>query len=49
MLSKFKKLRNKAFCEKKFVCTKNTNKDFITYERVELEKMTLKTLRAFAK
>ena len=49
MLSKFKKLRNKPFCEKKFVCTKSTDKDFIIYERVELEKMTIKTLRALAK
>jgi len=49
MLNKFKKLRNKAFCEKKFVCTKSTDKDFIIYERVELEKMTIKTLRALAK
>ena len=42
MLSKFKKLRNKSFCEKKFVCTKSTDKNFIIYERVELEKMTIK-------
>ena len=42
MLSKFKKLRNKAFCEKKFVCTKNIDKDLIIYEKVELEKITIK-------
>ena len=49
MLRKFKKLKNKLFCEKKFVCTKSTDKDLIIYERVELEKMTVKTLRTLAK
>ena len=29
--------------------TLNTNGDLIIYEKVELEKMTLKTLRALAK
>ena len=29
--------------------TLNTNRDLIIYERVELEKMTIKTLRALAK
>ena len=49
MLNKFKKLRNKSFCEKKFLCTKSTDKDIIIYERVELEKKNIKTLRALAK
>lgn len=34
---------------KKFICTKNTDKNFIIYKRVELEKMTIKTLRTLAK
>jgi hypothetical protein len=49
MLNKFKKLRNRSFYEKKFMSTKNTDKDLIIYERTELEKIPIKTLKKLAK